>query len=206
MSFAKQSSAAAESTKSKIISISKTELPAPPSELLDGMETEIARLMHTLRDLRRKVRHDDLTGLLRRDEFFYRLEQLLREGQGGNFSILMIDIDNFKKLNDENGHQAGDVALQRVASVIGRCGKTGAATGRYGGEEFIVAICGSEKLAMALGEALRRQIAKEVGVTVSVGTASAQQAEFEASRMVSMADEALYRAKVSGKNKVCSAA
>lgn len=176
------------------------------SEILDGLEGEIHRLMHTLRDLRKKVRHDDLTGLLRRDEFFHRLAQILGEGQGGNLSILMIDIDNFKKLNDEHGHQAGDVALKRVANVISRCGKTGAATGRFGGEEFIVAICGSELLAKALGEALRRQIAKEVGVTVSVGIASAHQAEFEASRMVAMADTALYSAKRGGKNKVCLAA
>lgn len=176
------------------------------SELLHNMEGEIERLMHLLRDLRKKVREDDLTGLLRRDEFFYRLAQILREGQGGNFSILMIDIDNFKQLNDSRGHQAGDEALKRVAQVIGRCGRTGAATGRYGGEEFIVAICGSEKLAKALGEALRRQIAREVGVTVSVGIASAHQAEFEASRMVAMADEALYRAKQGGKNRVCTAA
>lgn len=190
------------STKNTGVALSDT----IASELLHNMEGEIQRLMHLLKDLRKKVREDDLTGLLRRDEFFYRLSQILREGQGGNLSILMIDIDNFKALNDSEGHQAGDVALKRVAQVIGRCGRTGAATGRYGGEEFIVAICGSEKLAKALGEALRRQIAKEVGVTVSVGIASAHQAEFEASRMVAMADDALFRAKQGGKNRVCTAA
>ncbi len=176
------------------------------SEMIRNMESEVLRLMHLLKDLRKKVREDDLTGLLRRDEFFYRLSNILSEGQGGNLSILMIDIDNFKILNDSKGHQAGDEALKRVAQVIGRCGRTGAATGRYGGEEFIVAICGGEMLAKALGEALRRQIAKEVGVTVSVGVASAHQAEFEASRMVAMADDALLRAKQSGKNQVCIAA
>ena len=184
----------------------KFERQSSASEMVRSMESEIERLMHLLKDLRRKVREDDLTGLLRRDEFFYRLSQILGEGQGGNLSILMIDIDDFKNLNDTKGHQAGDEALKRVAQVIGRCSRTGAATGRYGGEEFIVAICGGEKLAKALGEALRRQIAKEVGVTVSVGIASAHQAEFEASRMVAMADEALIRAKSGGKNRVCTAA
>lgn len=176
------------------------------SELLETMELEIHRLMRTLEKLKTKVRHDDLTGLLRRNEFFAHLAKTLQHGQGGNLSILMLDIDNFKKLNDQEGHQAGDVALQRVAEVISRCTQTGAAAGRYGGEEFIIAVCGSEMLAKALGEAIRRQVAKEVGLTVSVGIASAHQAEFEASRMVAMADRALSEAKRAGKNRVMAAA
>lgn len=176
------------------------------SEMIEAMEKEVHRLMRTLKILKSKVRRDDLTGLLRRDEFFADLAKTMQQGQGANLSILMLDVDNFKQLNDQEGHQAGDVALQRIAGVISRCAHTGATVGRYGGEEFIVAVCGSELLAKALGEAIRRQVAKEVGVTVSVGIASAHQAEFEASRMVAIADKALAHAKQAGKNQVVSAA
>ena len=115
----------------------------PASEVLEHMEGEITRIMKSLKCLRNKVRNDDLTGLLRRDEFFARLARHVQGGQGSSVSILMMDIDDFKILNDQEGHQAGDVALMRTAKVISRCSKIGAVTGRYGGEEFIVAVYGA---------------------------------------------------------------
>ena len=176
------------------------------TDMLDNLEGEIFRVMRTLQKLKLRVGKDDLTGLYRRDEFFSRLEQMLGGSQGADVAVIMIDIDNFKKLNDRDGHIAGDHVLKRVAEVIARCAKAGATTGRYGGEEFIVGHCGNETSAMALAEALRRQIEREVNVTVSVGVATARQANAEIRRMVGMADQALYQAKHLGKNRVALAA
>jgi diguanylate cyclase (GGDEF)-like protein len=176
------------------------------TDMLENLEVEIFRVMRTLQKLKNRIGKDDLTGLYRRDEFFARLEQMLGGSQGADVAVIMLDIDNFKKLNDSEGHVAGDHVLQRVANVIQRCTKAGATTGRYGGEEFIVAHCGNEASAMALAEALRRQIEREVNVTVSVGVATARQANAEIRRMVGMADLALYQAKHLGKNRVNLAA
>lgn len=176
------------------------------SEILENMEGEIFRIMRTLQKLKGKVGRDDLTGLLRRNEFFSKLEQTISKSQGSDIAIMMVDIDNFKQINDREGHVVGDHVLQRVAQVIQRCAKAGATTGRYGGEEFIVAHIGNAESAQALAEALRRQIEREVNVTVSVGVATAQNAGCEIRKLVGFADQALYQAKRTGKNKVCLAA
>jgi diguanylate cyclase (GGDEF)-like protein len=174
-------------------------------EMLNTMEQEVSRIMRTLQSLKTKIGRDDLTGLLRRDDFFAQVENMIAKAQGGEVSILMVDIDNFKAINDTEGHQAGDLAIKRVAQVIQRCAKAGATAGRYGGEEFIIAHLGSIESAKMLGEALRRQIEKEICVTVSIGVSDTKQANAQLTRMIAQADAALYAAKKSGKNKVCLA-
>ncbi|NUM88637.1 MAG: GGDEF domain-containing protein, partial [Bdellovibrionales bacterium] len=151
---------------------------------------------------------DGLTNLFNRRYLDETLERELARAkrEGYPLSLVMIDIDNFKKINDTEGHLAGDLVLQRVANVVKRCGKAGATTGRFGGEEFIVAHAGTMGSAQALAEALRRQIEREVNVTVSVGVATASQCDREVRKMVARADAALYEAKRSGKNRVCLAA
>lgn len=176
------------------------------SQLLHEMEADVHKMMGMLQKLKDRVNADDLTGLLRRNEFFYRLEAMREQGQGSDVALIIIDIDNFKTINDREGHVVGDHILMRVADVIRRCRKTGAEVGRFGGEEFVVAVCTSGHRAQVLAEALRKQIQREVNVTVSVGVATAQKAEWEIRRLVGMADEALYQAKHAGKNKVCIAA
>lgn len=176
------------------------------TQMIEKMEHEIVRMMSTLQKLKGRVGNDDLTGLLRRDEFFHRLEKMTQASQGSNVAVIMIDIDNFKLINDQDGHVAGDHVIQRVAKVLQRCKKIGAQVGRFGGEEFIIAFGGSATQAKNLAEALRRQIEREVNVTVSVGVATALNAEWEIRKMVGMADDALYQAKHTGKNRVCLAA
>lgn len=171
-------------------------------EILESMEKEVSRVMRTLEILKTRVGRDDLTGLLRRADFFGRLDKLV---QNGEVTILMIDIDNFKQINDTEGHQAGDLAIKGVAQIIQRCSKAGATTGRYGGEEFIIAHCAGVESAQALGEALRRQIQKELCLTVSIGVASLKMANQDTSKAIAQADAALYQAKRTGKNKVCLA-
>ncbi|RYZ98652.1 MAG: GGDEF domain-containing protein, partial [Proteobacteria bacterium] len=102
-----------------------------------------------------------------------------------------------------------DHVISRVARVIKRCVRAGAEVGRFGGEEFILAICADTHRAQTLAEALRRQIQREVNVTVSVGVAtvrSDQVDQREIRQVVGQADLALYQAKHTGKNRVCLAA
>lgn len=176
-----------------------------PSQLLDEIEGDIARVMRVLVNLKGRVTRDDLTGLLRRNEFFYHLEEMT-QARLGEVAFLILDIDDFKRINDIEGHVVGDHVLQRVGQVVQRCSRAGAYVGRFGGEEFVVAVSASREQAAALAEALRKQIQREVNVTVSVGVATAASANWDVRKMVGMADKALFDAKHAGKNKVCLAA
>jgi diguanylate cyclase (GGDEF)-like protein len=175
------------------------------SRMIQEMETDVHKMMGMLQKLKNRVACDDLTGLLRRDEFFHRLEGMSAQAHGGNVSLIMVDIDNFKKINDTEGHIVGDHVLHRVAKVLKRCTRAGAEVGRFGGEEFVLALVADPQRAQSLAEALRRQIQREVNVTVSVGVATAN-AQAEIRRTVGRADQALMEAKQTGKNKVCLAA
>lgn len=176
------------------------------SQMIQEMESDVHKMMATIQKLKNRVACDDLTGLLRRDEFFHRLDTMSAQAQGGAVSVIMIDIDNFKAINDTEGHVVGDHVIHRVARVLKRCIRAGAEVGRFGGEEFILALPSCPRRAQVLAEALRRQIQREVNVTVSVGVATAQAGEREIRRMVGKADHALYQAKQTGKNRVCLAA
>jgi diguanylate cyclase (GGDEF)-like protein len=176
------------------------------TQMIQEMESDVHKMMGMIQKLKNRVACDDLTGLLRRDEFFHRLEGMLTQAHGGSISVIMVDIDNFKQINDTEGHVVGDHVLHRVARVLKRCVRAGAEVGRFGGEEFILALATSPERAQVLAEALRRQIQREVNVTVSVGVATAQAANVEIRRMVGRADHALYEAKQTGKNRVCLAA
>ena len=176
------------------------------SQMIQEMESDVHKMMGTIQKLKNRVACDDLTGLLRRDEFFHRLESMRAQSHGGEISLIMVDIDNFKKINDSEGHVVGDHVLHRVAKVLKRCVRAGAEVGRFGGEEFILALAASPHRARVLAEALRRQIEREVNVTVSVGVATAQATAAEIRKMVGKADHALFEAKQTGKNRVCLAA
>ena len=176
-----------------------------PSQMLEELEVDVNKMMGVLRKLKNRVTNDDLTGLLHRNEFFRRLENMVST-RSGEVALLILDIDNFKLVNDLEGHVVGDHILQRVSRVIQRCLKAGAEVGRFGGEEFVIAVVASQERTRVMAEALRRQIQREVNVTVSVGVATARIADWEVRKMVGMADKALYEAKHAGKNRVCLAA
>jgi len=158
-----------------------------------------------LTSLKSRVTRDDLTGLLRRNEFFRRLDAMVSP-RGGDVAVIILDIDNFKLINDTEGHIAGDQVIQNVSRVISCFIRTGAEVGRFGGEEFVLAICTPPERARVLAEVIRLQIQREVNVTVSVGVATAKKADWNVRRLVGMADKALYEAKHAGKNRVCLAA
>ncbi len=154
---------------------------------------------------------DGLTGLKNHREFQDSLErEYFRAGRYGTpLSLLMIDVDYFKQFNDQFGHPAGDVVLTQVASIVTRESRSESVVARYGGEEFAVILptCGSDE-AVAVAERVRRAI--ELGpwdlrpVTVSIGSATMIGCELDRTALITRADAAMYQAKVSGRNQVCS--
>jgi two-component system cell cycle response regulator len=128
------------------------------------------------------------------------------------FSLLMIDVDNFKKVNDEYGHPAGDAVLKELARIIKETLRTVDVVGRYGGEEFVAVLPHTaHELAMETAERLLRTIHehvflagdRKVHVTVSVGVASYPSATVDSpSTLIREADQALYRAKEAGRDRV----
>ena len=151
---------------------------------------------------------DGLTGLRNRRYVFRHLESLLRAGTA--CSVLMIDVDRFKPLNDYYGHAAGDAALREVAARLREHVRASDIVARYGGEEFLVVMsgAGAEETAV-IAERLRAAIADrpidlgqaKLPVTVSIGSALSG-VTTEAEMLIAAADSAMYRAKGSGRNCV----
>jgi len=152
---------------------------------------------------------DPLMGIFNRGHVFGRLYDLLEvAGRGeGVISLLLFDVDHFKRVNDDHGHVVGDAVLRRVARIVGERLPPEAVFGRFGGEEFIVVLPGMEiAAATSLGEALRRAVDEAddpVGpaVSISVGVASARTGT-ASDHLIESADQALYRAKRGGRNRV----
>lgn len=119
------------------------------------------------------------------------------------FSVVMMDIDDFKKYNDTHGHLPGDQLLQDVSAIIRSSLRSSDLAGRFGGEEFVILLSGAdEKGAIHNAERLRGMIQTETGVTVSIGVACYPSDGRDIPELIRKADTALYRAKRTGKNKV----
>lgn len=153
--------------------------------------------------------HDELTGLYNRRWLDLALADQVaayrRDGQP--FSLIMIDLDHFKVLNDSHGHQAGDRCLSRVAHTIRSSLRPLDRAARFGGEEFAVILPETRaKEATVAAERLRRAVADlgrsdEPSVTISLGVAQIGPGD-DPERVIQAADQALYRAKQSGRNQV----
>lgn len=154
---------------------------------------------------------DELTALPNRRHVLARLEALLAPGAGGG-ALLIVDLDHFKRFNDQRGHLVGDAVLRAVADVLRQAVRPPAAVGRLGGEEFVVAMPRADIVRAAeLAEDLRRRVqaidaaAWSVGagteITTSVGLTLAEPGD-DVSTMLRRADEALYAAKAAGRNRV----
>lgn len=164
---------------------------------------------------------DSLTGLFNRRHFDHLLETQWAHAarQGGVFSVLMTDVDCFKKFNDHYGHQAGDACLVQVAQVLQNLTlQAGDVAARYGGEEFVLLLGGSAQpaAASAVADALCQAVqALHIPhtkspwgyVTISVGVASVVATpQGSVDHVLKLADDALYAAKAAGRNRVCTAA
>jgi diguanylate cyclase len=178
-----------------------------------------------LEQLRRELDHakvqatlDALTGIANRRAFDEALAQALQDRDAGSPgpSVLMIDLDHFKQINDRYGHVFGDTVLKSVAQAIRSCVKGRDLVARWGGEEFVVLLPSTPLAgALTLAEQIRATIAaarirrsntaESVGsITVSVGVAVWHDGE-AAERVVERADLALYRSKSGGRNQVMAA-
>jgi len=157
---------------------------------------------------------DPLTRLFNKRYLLDRLDGELRfaDRHGTALSLLMIDFDHFKELNDLHGHLAGDAALAHLAAVLQRAVRNEDIVARFGGEEFVIVLRAIElEPAVALGERLRRLVEAtviryrglELRATISIGVAGIPTTRAETvEQLVEAADQALYRAKHAGRNRV----
>ena len=174
-------------------------------------------LSRLLDELRRSAYHDSLTGLLNRRGFFHAITALLADARRRQSagSVLMLDIDRFKELNDLHGHAAGDAVLRTAGSVLADALRGADSAARWGGEEFCVLLPGAstaeaEQIANRLRETFAQRcqsLAVLAGqpVSLSVGVASGQWQQVDFDRLQKLADSALYRAKNGGRNRVAVA-
>ena len=163
----------------------------------EKLEEEVRRLSIT----------DDLTGLYNHRHFFKTLESELTrlKRQRTSLSLLMLDVDNFKRYNDTHGHVEGDRVLKKIGEIIKHSIRHNVDSGyRYGGDEFASLLIGASlEQALTIAERIRLTI-EEAGfkdITVSVGLAEFQDS-FDLERFVKSADDAMYVAKHSGGNRV----
>jgi diguanylate cyclase (GGDEF)-like protein len=163
--------------------------------------------------LQQKASFDALTGALNRGNIEPTVEAAFGEAVHARtpLSVLFIDLDHFKKVNDLHGHTAGDECLLRVTQRIGRVLKPGQAIGRYGGEEFLVVLPGTAAdEARAIAERIRECVRERpvtsgetsIPLTVSIGGASRQPGELSWKHMLERADQAVYTAKRQGRDRV----
>jgi diguanylate cyclase (GGDEF)-like protein len=158
---------------------------------------------------------DGLTGIPNRRSFDKTLTDAWKRARrsGGRLGLLMIDVDAFKRFNDAYGHQAGDDVLRRVAhAVAGAALRGDDLAARYGGEEFVIVLpLADGESAQMVGERVRENVHEAAIpyrdspagiVTVSVGAASIDPREADASALVALADQALYQAKREGRDRV----
>lgn len=188
------------------------------------LQEELAKTNEDLVQLRtefKRVRHesliDPLTGIKNRRAFDDALDELRENTVNSNepMCLLMVDIDHFKKVNDRHGHVIGDAVLKWVAGVIDDNVRGGDVLARYGGEEFAILLPntpmeGAGRVADNICNKVRNQklskgqAGADVGrVTVSIGVATFYGREMS-KQFVERADIALYRAKESGRNRVCT--
>ncbi|MEH3118352.1 MAG: GGDEF domain-containing protein [Methylorubrum populi] len=183
------------------------------AQLSDLTTSDIARIAALERDAIR----DPLTGLFNRRYLEAKLDEEINRSRrsGAPFSVLIIDLDHFKHINDTYGHLAGDFVIRHVSNLLIEQVRAGDTVVRYGGEEFVVLAPDSDlDEVMVFGERIREGIAadvvplpdgRELIVTASLGAAMFVADETPA-QFLRRADEALYDAKRSGRNRLCQAA
>jgi diguanylate cyclase (GGDEF)-like protein len=163
-------------------------------------------------EIRRLAMFDPLTSLYNRRAFMDLAEREMARARRNlaPLAVLMLDLDNFKRVNDDFGHQAGDRVLREFAAAASRCLRAEDVFGRYGGEEFCAVLPGAAPgQAIAVAERIRLAAAEQpLGglprpTTISIGVAYCEPGKsFALDSAISRADEALYQAKKFGRNRV----
>ena len=164
--------------------------------------------------LRLQATHDALTGIWNRGALFELLRAEVERAQRKptSLSLFLIDLDNFKRVNDQFGHLAGDATLREIAQRLSAAVRVYDILGRYGGEEFIVAAAElgtelphqfAERLRLAVCASPVRTPKADVTVTISIGTVTSNPCgDCSIEKLIQSADAALYQAKANGRNRV----
>lgn len=179
---------------------------------LNEMEQLAEKAQHAIEEQRKKAMHDALTGLPNRESYQQRIEQETHriERYGGSLSLMMCDIDLFKRINDNYGHLAGDKVLKIIARSLQSNLRDSDFIARFGGEEFIVLMPEtSAEEAKFVADKLRKKIEESpfnfkkepVQITISFGISEFSQGE-SLEEVFQRADKALYKAKENGRNQV----
>lgn len=194
---------------------SRSELEELRTRVHDA-NSEITRLQVELEQTSELIRHDPLTGVLNRkglDEALTR-ETALARRRGTALCVGLLDVDNFKQINDNHGHQTGDEALQHLVDVVRENVRPQDSVARYGGEEFVVllpdtlldsAVATMVRLQRALTKRFFLTGQQKLLITFSAGVAEMRDSEAP-EEAIDRADKAMYIAKRSGKNRVIAAA
>ena len=195
--------------------------PVDPLELQARVNVHhrLARTIHELEvskvALAEQATTDSLTRLKNRRMFYTQAEQNLAvcRRYAKDMSVLLLDIDHFKKVNDTYGHHAGDQVLVRIAQLLTMMVRGGDTVARFGGEEFAALLPETNRLGAAvMGQRIRAGIEKEeiivegrqIPVTVSIGIATLAAEEVTSiDQLLNIADRRLYLAKNSGRNRIC---
>jgi diguanylate cyclase (GGDEF)-like protein len=181
------------------------------TERFAGHAAVALRSAELLRRVRQLAITDGLTQLSNRRAFDRALDREIGRAAraDGRLSILLVDVDNFKALNDAHGHIAGDTVLRQISRALQRSVRSYDTIARYGGEEFAAVLPGcSAGLAIKLADRMRiavQDAATEVKVTASVGVATFPYDGADAATLLRSADRALYASKRAGRNRVRSA-
>lgn len=185
-------------------------------DLLDEIDREFQQQIHRL------IAHDELTGLLTSKSFFSELrrEAARAEAESRPFCVLMMDLDHFKEVNDTYGHLVGSKTLEETGRVIKEALRAGDVASRFGGEEFAAflldanyaqGLVAAERVRGAMAEH-RFPVARRDDpdgetihhITISIGVAAFPDDATDPIHLVELADSALYRAKRSGRNRICA--
>jgi diguanylate cyclase (GGDEF)-like protein len=184
-------------------------------DLLDEIDREFQHQIHRL------IAHDELTGLLTSKSFFSELrrEAARAEAESRPFCVLMMDLDHFKEVNDTYGHLVGSKTLEETGRVIKHALRAGDVASRFGGEEFAAFLLDANyPQGLVAAERVRVAVAEELfpvtrmdspatqhhRITISIGVAAYPDDATDPIHLVELADSALYRAKRSGRNRICA--
>ena len=186
----------------------KSDVDARAAVAQRDLRIELARLTN---QWARQASEDPLTGLGNRRALERWLDCKLPQVESGEWvSLLLMDLDHFKHINDRFGHDVGDAVLKRVAELIRQHCRAGDLAVRYGGEEFLLALSGmqpgdaaqvAERLRLSIGGHDWAQLRAGLSLTVSMGLTSASEAS-DATALLTLADQRLYAAKLRGRNQV----
>lgn len=193
-----------------------TELEQKNGEL----ERALQRLEQSQREITRQnqelhvlATRDPLTGVLNRRSLFDGMATLIRESEesGEAVSVIMVDIDHFKSINDRFGHATGDKVIKLLADILTQAVRTNDLVGRYGGEEFCVVLPGideqgaaevAERMRVIVHDGKSARFSSAIRISASFGVATNVADGLTPGALVDLADKALYEAKTSGRNRV----